>query len=94
MYQRKTLYSRFSHEFDEYGLITLFELKDQVCALIDQFGDTIKVDFNDGCVDLLLPRSETDDEMNKRIQHEEKMKIAQHESDMRQYEFYKKKLGL
>lgn len=96
MTERKTLYTRHSEDFaDNYSCqTTLIELKEHVCVLINKFGENTTIEFNDGCVDVLIERLETDEEMTIRLTTEEIQKEIQRKRDLEQYEFYKNRLGL
>lgn len=94
MNERKTVYTRLSHDFDVKCDPTLKDLLEDVQELIAKFGDDVIVEFENGWVQLMIPREETDEEYSKRIIHEQQVKDCQRRRDMDQYESLKKKLGL
>lgn len=94
MSERKTVYTSISHDFDVKLDPTLKYLKEDVEGLIAKFGDNVIVEFENGWVQLMIPREETDEEYSKRIIHEQQVKDCQRRRDMDQYESLKKKLGL
>ena len=94
MSQRKTVYTRLSHDFHVNCDPTLKDLLEDVQELIAKFGDDVSIEFTVGVVSLRIPREETDTEMNTRIQIEQQIKDRQRRKDLEQYEALKKKLGL
>ena len=94
MSQRQIVYTRLSHDFDVKLDPTLKDLLEDVQELIAKFGDDVIVEFENGWVQLMIPREETDEEYSKRIIHEQQVKDCQRRRDMDQYESLKKKLGL
>lgn len=93
MNERKTIYTRLSHDFDVKCDPTLKDLLEDVQQLIAKFGDDVSIEFTVGVVSLRIPREETDTEMNARILIEQQVKDHQRRKDLEQYEALKKKLG-
>ena len=93
MSERKTVYTRLSHDFDANLDPTLKDLLEDIQQLIARFGDTAYVSFDSGDVEIRIPREETDTEMNARILIEQQVKDHQRRKDLEQYEALKKKLG-
>lgn len=67
----------------------------ELIEYLQSYDTNATLDYSsDGVFDVWTVREETDEEYNSRLAFEERNKIAQQQSKLRQYEQLKKELGL